>query len=182
METYIALLRGINVGGNNLLPMKGLVVLLESLYCQDVKTYIQSGNAVFRHEADEVSALSNRISAGIKKSYGFEPKVLVLKAAELERARASNPFREAESDPKTLHLYFLASAPIKPDMGMLERMKADSEEFVLKDNIVYLHAPDGIGRSKLASQAERALGVSATARNWQTVAQVMDIAKQCGRS
>lgn len=166
--------------GISLLPMKGLVALLESLYCQDVKTYIQSGNAVFRHEADEGPALSNRISAGIKKGYGFEPKVLVLKVAELERAIASNPFQEAESDPKTLHLYFLASAPIKPDLDMLERMKADSEEFVLKNNVFYLHA-DGIGRSKLASQAERALGVSATARNWRTVTQVMDMSKQCGR-
>jgi uncharacterized protein (DUF1697 family) len=181
METYIALFRGINVGGNNPLPMKGLVALLESLHCQDVKTYIQSGNAVFRHESDDITALSNRISAGIKKSYGFEPKVLVLKVAELERAIALNPFKEAESDPKTLHLYFLASAPAKPDLDTLERMKADSEEFVLKDNVFYLHAPDGIGRSKLASQAERALGVSATARNWRTVTQIMDIAKQCGQ-
>lgn len=180
MNTYIGLLRGINVGGNNILPMKGLVALLETLGFRDVRTYIQSGNVIFRHGKDKASILSKMISAGIKKEYGFEPQVLVRKVADIERAMAINPFREAESDPKTLHLYFLASVPKKPDMTMLESIKVSSERFVLKDDVFYLHAPNGVGRSKLAAQAERALGVSVTARNWRTISKIMDMAKQYG--
>ncbi len=180
MNTYIGLLRGINVGGNNILPMKGLVALLETLGFRDVRTYIQSGNVIFRHGEDKASILSKMISAGIKKEYGFEPQVLVRKVADIERAMAINPFREAESDPKTLHLYFLTSVPKKPDMTMLESIKVSSERFVLKDDVFYLQAPNGVGRSKLAAQAERALGVSVTARNWRTISKIMDMAKQYG--
>ena len=177
MKTYIALFRGINVGGNNILPMKELVVVLENLGADSVKTYIQSGNAVFQHESENVSGLSSRISAAIKESHGFEPRVLLLDLVEMEKAMASNPFPAAESEPKTLHLYFLASAPQNPDLKMLDSLKKADEQFKLIDNVFYLHAPDGIGRSKLAERAEKALGVAATARNWRTVSKIMAMAK-----
>lgn len=178
MKTYIALFRGINVGGNNILPMKELAALLEKLGAHGVKTYIQSGNAVFRHQAERASQLSSRISAAIKESHSFEPRVLLLDLVEMEQAMASNPFPEAESDPKTLHLYFLASAPRNPDLEMLDSLQKDNEQFKLIDNVFYLHAPDGIGRSKLAERVEKALGVAATARNWRTVSKIMVLAKQ----
>ena len=108
MKTYIALFRGINVGGNNVLPMKDLVTLLQNIGSQNVKTYIQSGNAVFQNKEENASLLSNRIRAAIKQSYGFEPRVLLLKPEEVERAVASNPFREAESERRTLQVHFLA--------------------------------------------------------------------------
>src|ERR671916_1642099 len=111
MKTYIAFFRGINVGGNNVLPMKELVALLENLGSQNVKTYIQSGNAVFQNEEEDASLLSNRIRAAIKKSHGFEPRVLMLEPEEIERVVGSNPLPEAESEPKTLHVHFLASMP-----------------------------------------------------------------------
>ena len=177
MKTYIAFFRGINVGGNNVLPMKELVTLLENLGSQSVKTYIQSGNAVFQNEEEDASLLSNRIRAAIKKSHGFEPQVLMLEPEEIERAVGSNPFPEAESEPKTLHVHFLASMPKNPDLGALESIKSDRERFALKDKVFYLHAPDGIGRSKLAAKAEKLLGVSATARNWRTVCKIMAMAK-----
>ena len=79
MKTYIALFRGINVGGNNVLPMKELVARLESIGAQNVKTYIQSGNAVFQSQETNASLLQNKISAAIKKSHGFEPQVFLLK-------------------------------------------------------------------------------------------------------
>ncbi len=177
MKSYIALFRGINVGGNNILPMKDLRALLEKLGAANVKTYIQSGNAVFQHEAEDISQLSSRISTAIKESHGFEPRVLLLDAAEMAQAMAANPFPEAESEPKTLHLYFLASAPQSPDLEMLESLKKDNEQFKLIDKVFYLYAPDGIGRSKLAERAEKALGVAATARNWRTVSKIMALAK-----
>ena len=178
MKTYVALFRGINVGGTNVLPMKDLVALLENIGSQKVKTYIQSGNAVFQSEEENASLLSNKIRAAIKKSYGFEPQLLLLTPEDIERAVESNPFPEAESEPKTLHAYFLASMPQNPDLGALKGIKSDRERFVLKDGVFYLHAPEGIGRSKLAANAEKLLGVSMTARNWRTVCKVMTMAKQ----
>lgn len=180
MTNYIALFRGINVGGNNLLLMKDLVAALENLGCQDVATYIQSGNAVFRSEVTDTSLLSDRIKAAIGESHGFEPMVLVLESEELEKAVRSNPFPEAESEPKTLHAYFLATPPERPDLEALEGIKGDRERFALGDRVFYLHAPDGIGRSKLAANAEKLLGIPTTARNWRTVSKLMEMADQCG--
>jgi uncharacterized protein (DUF1697 family) len=97
---------------------------------------------------------------------------------EIERAIEFNPFPEAESEPKTLHLNFLASIPKNPDLDALESIKSDRERFALKDRVFYLHAPDGIGRSKLAANTEKLLGVAITGRNWRTVCKVMTMAKQ----
>lgn len=178
MTTYIALFRGINVGGRNRLPMKDLAATLEDLGCQDVATYIQSGNAVFRSREQDASLLSETIKAAIKERHSFEPQVLLLASEGMERAIRSNPFSEAESEPKTLHLYFLAAPPERPDLDALEGMKDDRERFVLGDGVFYLHAPDGLGRSKLAANVEKLLGVPATARNWRTVRKVMEMAQQ----
>jgi uncharacterized protein (DUF1697 family) len=180
MTTYIALFRGINVGGKNKLPMKDLVATLENVGCQDVATYIQSGNAVFQSEEQDASLLSETIEAAIKERHGFEPLVLVLASEEMERAMGSNPFPGTESEPKTLHLYFLAAPPENPDLDALEGIKGDRERFVLGDGVFYLHAPDGIGRSKLAANIEKLLGVPVTARNWRTVRKVMEMAQQHG--
>lgn len=180
MRTWVALFRGINVGGNNILPMKDLVATLENAGAQDVETYIQSGNAVFSSKGTDASLLSDRIRGAIEEGHGFEPRVLLLGSEEVERAVRSNPFPEAESDPKTLHVYFLASSPERPDLDALERIKGDRERFVLEDGVFYLHAPDGVGRSKLAANAEKLLGVPTTARNWRTVRKVLEMAKQRG--
>ena len=175
MKSYIALFRGINVGGNNILPMKDLRVLLEELGAAKVKTYIQSGNAIFRHESEDTPQLSSKIGAAIKESHGFEPRVLLLDWAEMEQAMVANPFPQAEAEPKTLHLYFLASVPQNPDLSRLDNLKKDNEQFKLIDQVFYLYAPDGIGRSKVAERAEKALGVAATARNWRTVCKIRDM-------
>ena len=178
MKTWVALFRGINVGGNNILPMKELVATLENIGCQDVETYIQSGNTVFRSEEEDAWLLSDRIRAAIEESHGFEPRVIVLESEEFERVVRSNPFPEAESEPKSLHVYFLASSPERPDLDALEGIKGDRERFVLERDILYLHAPDGVGRSRLAAKAEKLLGVSATARNWRTVGKLATMAGQ----
>ena len=181
MKTYVALFRGINVGGTNVLPMKDLVALLENIGSRNVKTYIQSGNVVFQHKEEDASLLSEKIGAAIKKSHGFEPQVLVLGPEDIERAVASNPFPEAESEPKTLHVLFLASMPRSPDLGALESIRGDRERFALKDGFFYLHAPEGIGRSKLAANTEKVLGVFATGRNWRTIRKIMAMAKDRAR-
>lgn len=175
--TYIALFRGINVGGNKLVPMKELKEVLEQNGCVDVQTYIQSGNAIFRSGLSDAARLAKRLAAAILKSHGFEPRVLVLTRDELESAAAGNPFREVDENPRSVHLFFLAERPKKPDLKSLETLKATSERFHLKGSIFYLHTPDGFGVSKLAQRAERLLGVDATARNWRTVTTLLEMAK-----
>ena len=110
MTTWIALLRGINVGGRNILPMKELTRELEKIGCSNVQTYIQSGNVVFQSSVTRADSLAKRISQAILKSHGFRPGVMVLSAKEVEDAASSNPFPNAEVDPKSLHLFFLARA------------------------------------------------------------------------
>jgi uncharacterized protein (DUF1697 family)/uncharacterized protein YdhG (YjbR/CyaY superfamily) len=168
-KTFVALLRGVNVGGKNRLPMKELRAVLEKLGGEDVRTYLQSGNAVFRKTVDEPNVLAAEIGAALRESHGFEPSVLVLELADLERAIRGNPYPEAEEAPQSLHLFFLDATPRKPDLSMMARLRRGTERFSLEGNLLYLHAPDGVGRSKLAARAEHALGVSATARNWRTI-------------
>jgi uncharacterized protein (DUF1697 family) len=178
MKTIIALFRGINVGGRNKLPMRDLVAVLEDLGLTDVKTYIQSGNAAFHADGVDSAELSDAITATIQKRHGFAPQVLLLGISDLAEAIAANPFPEAETDPKMLHLFFPASMPPAPDLDSLAKIQLDSEQFALKGTVFYLHAPDGIGRSKLAAKVEKALGVPVTARNWRSATKIMEMAQQ----
>ncbi len=180
MVTTIALFRGINVGGKNILPMKDLRAGLESLGCEDVRTYIQSGNAVFRNSETAAPGLAERIRTAIHSSYGFEPAVLLVTADHLEEAMRSNPFPEGEADPSKLHLFFLGATPKEPDLDAIEGLRTESERFALVGEVAYLHAPDGIARSKLAARAERLLGVPATGRNWRSVTKILEMARQDG--
>jgi uncharacterized protein (DUF1697 family) len=176
MHTYIAFLRGINVGGKNILPMKELAALLEGLGLKDVATYLASGNVVFRSDTNDVDRLADEIKAAIGQGHGFTPQILIRSRHDLEEAMTANPFPEGESRPKTLHLFFLESPPADPDLEGLDSIKTATERFKLVDAVFYLHAPDGIGRSKVAARVEKLLGVTATARNWRTVSKVMALA------
>ena len=177
MTTSIALFRGINVGGRHMLPMKDLRALLEKAGCTQVRTYIQSGNAVFCSPTAG-AAFSQRLAGLIEKSHGFAPRILLLSRAELERAAAANPFPAAAENPKSVHLFFLAERPRKPDLAGLEACRARSEVFALDKTVFYLHTPEGFGTSKLAERAERLLGVAATARNWRTVTTLLEMARE----
>ncbi|HEY0665574.1 MAG TPA: DUF1697 domain-containing protein [Gallionella sp.] len=176
MTTFIALLRGINVGGNNKLAMKELAALLAGLGLRDVQTYIQSGNAVFRCDLKNRAALAAKISTAISEQHGFAPHVLLLDAAELRDAMADNPYSQAEADARSLYLFFLDEAPRQPDLQALDAIRTTTEQFKLAGKVFYLFAPDGIGRSKLAARAEKLLGVAATARNWSTVCRLAGMA------
>jgi uncharacterized protein (DUF1697 family) len=170
------LLRGINVGGNNKLPMRELVPLLERLGLQNVRTYIQSGNVVFQSEQADPAQHSQTITGAIRQGHGFAPYALVLDSQALQAAMAANPFPEGDAEPKSLHLFFMDASPQSFDAGVLDRVKASNERYQLIDKVFYLHTPDGIGRSKLAEIAGKGWGVNITARNWRTVNEVMAIA------
>ena len=178
MQTYIALFRGINVGGTGSLPMKELAALLEDLGCREVRTYIQSGNAVFASPEPDSAKLAAAISAEIKSRRGFEPQVLLLTRAEFEQAIAANPFPEAQSDPQSLHLGFLAVEPPVPNLAGIEKRRAASERWQLIGRVFYLCAPEGVGRSKLAAEVEKLLGVPLTDRNWRTVQAIAEMIRE----
>lgn len=157
--------------------MKRLKAALEEAGCLDVETYIQSGNAVFRSSVSDTARLAKRLSSAVLRNHGFEPRVLVLTRAELESAAADNPFAEGARNPASVHLFFLAETPRKPDVKALETLRTGSERFVLKGRVLYLHTPDGFGISKLAARAEKLLGVEATARNWRTVTTLLEMTR-----
>jgi uncharacterized protein (DUF1697 family) len=180
METWILLFRGINVGGNNILPMAKLKSDLESLKARNVHTYIQSGNAVFDSTARTASSLTRKIARRIEEQHGFRPHVLILNRDELLTAIKSNPFPRAVSDPRTLHFFFLAEPASDPDLEALDAAKSSTEQYRLTNGVFYLHAPDGIARSKLAANAEKYLGVVTTARNFRTVDKLLSIVTQNG--
>ena len=178
MKTRVVLLRGINVGGKNLLPMKELVAILEELGGSGIRTYIQSGNAVCVGPEGEAAALSRRIQNAVSARCGFEPQVLVLPATDIETAIRENPFAEADGEPKSVHVGFLASVPTNPDLQALEDLRSDSERFQLVGGFFFLHAPEGMARSKLAARAEKHLGVTTTFRNWRTVRALQGLAAE----
>ncbi len=176
MKPLIALFRGINVGGKNLLPMKELVQLFEDAGAANIKTYINSGNVVFAGPQSMGSQLSAMLGSKIKAKYGFEPALHILELKDIESAISGKPFPEAASTPEFLHAGFLAAKPKNPDMKKLASLKSQSEQFCLTDRIFYLHAPEGVGRSKLVANCEKILGVSMTDRNWRTVCRLRDLA------
>ncbi len=178
MNLWIALFRGINVGGNASLPMQELVAILQSLGCRGVQTYIQSGNAVFASPEADTTRLSAAIRSEIRRRLGFEPSVLLLTLLEFERAIAQNPFPEGEANPQALHVGFLAAEPSNPDLLELARLKKDSERFQLTGRVFYLFAPEGVGRSRLAVGAEKLLGVTLTDRNWRSVCAIAELARK----
>lgn len=176
MQQYIALFRGINVGGKNILPMKELTDILTSLGCTDIQTYIQSGNVVFSSSKKSVKNIAADISSTISKAKGFEPTVLLLTDRHLQDAIATNPYDTSSG--KALHFFFLAQPPKKPNIERLESLKTAIEQFTLTKSVLYLYAPDGIGRSRLAAAVEKSLGIPVTARNWNTVAKLAEMVKQ----
>ena len=176
MTTWIALFRGLNVAGSHRLPMADLKAMVEQNGCSDVQTYIQSGNVVFRSRQSDGARLAKELSAAVSRSHGFESRVVLLTRGELEHVMADNPFKQGSLNARSLHVFFLAERPKAPNLDSLAAVKAPTEDFALKDRVVYLSAPDGFGRSKMAQRVERLLGVEATARNWRTVTTLVEMA------
>ncbi len=182
MSTCIALLRAINVssGGKNSIRMADLKRLLEELGLQDVRTYLQSGNAVFRTGKADARKLAARIEARIADELGHRVSVLILSAEELEELASENPLWPAEGgDPSLFHATFLFEPVSKERFESLQLPAAEGERAVAGKGAVLLHCPHGYGRTKLNNAwFEKALGVRATTRNWKTVLALRDLCKQ----
>jgi uncharacterized protein (DUF1697 family) len=168
---YIGLLRGVNVGGKNKLPMAELRALLESLDHTEVSTFIQSGN-VFFTTAKPVT--EKTLETAIAKRFGINPSVMLRTPQEMRKVVKSNPF--ANADPGTLHVGFMAQKPPAAVLAKLDAERFLPDEFVVRGREYYLHLPNGLGRSKLPPYLDRQLKVPATVRNWNTVNKLLDLA------
>ncbi len=176
MATYIALLRGVNVGGNPL-KMDRLRAVCASLGFANPRTYLQSGNLVF-----DATASQSKVQLEIERKLAGETRlparVLVRSAAELKRLIAKNPFlKDNAVDRARLHVTFLSEAPTKEALKRLAAVDAGADEFRAIGSEIYLHCPMGYGHSKLSNnQLERLLDRTATTRNWNTVTTLAEMA------
>lgn len=168
-DVFVALFSGINVGGNRIVKMAELAAFFEQLGFADVKTYVQSGNVVFGAEGEDVAALTSRIEAAFENKWGFHSRILVRDADWLRRLVAGNPYPEAADAPKTLHAYALEREPTSEEIARLAEKCTGPERFEVKRDVLYLHAPDGLGKSVFANLIPRVLKVPGTARNWRSV-------------
>jgi uncharacterized protein (DUF1697 family) len=181
-QVYVAMVRAINVAGRPLL-MADLRALIETLPAEEVSTYLQSGNAVFRSAAPNAAAVAGAASARISSHLGTKVAVMVRGADDLARVVAHNPLASGGRDESKLHVTFLASEPGRDRAASLgatvpgagdDLFKADGRE-------VYLYCPDGYGRTKLNNAFfERKLAVAATTRNWRTVTRLDNMARALG--
>jgi uncharacterized protein (DUF1697 family) len=167
MSVFIALIRGINVGGNKLVKMADLKVRCEALGLSDVRTYLQSGNVVFRTAIKDRAKLAKDIEGAL----GVEAKVILRSAAELQKVIEANPMpAEAEREPKGFVVVFLEAKPAAAAMQSLRDAYSGPETMHLHGAELYIHYGAGMGKSKLTNVLiERKLGVAGTARNWNTV-------------
>ena len=176
--TYAALLRGINVGGSKKVPMAELRTLLQGLGYGDVGTYLQSGNAVFSTGHGDEESLAAELTAAIEKHFGFTVGVLVRDHAYLKSVREACPFPAAELEAKQLHVTYFSGPVDAERFASVDPAAFLPEEFRLGDRALYLYAPDGLGRSKLAetlSKPRLQKGVIATSRNWNTVVKLEEL-------
>lgn len=175
---WVVLLRGVNVGGGGRLPMADLRAALGAAGFHDVRTYIQSGNVVLdadrSNDADQVAA---RVATTIEDGFGFRPWIHLLDAGELRGIIAANPYGSAaEADPTSVHYHFVREVPPATSLARLTELADGGEDLSPGEDVVYLLAPNGIGRSKLAEALTKELSPRATARNHRSVLAVAALA------
>jgi uncharacterized protein (DUF1697 family) len=170
-STFISLLRGINVSGQNKLAMDELRNLYERLNLANVTSYVQSGNLVFESEERDSSRLARKIESQIEQTFGYSIPVIIRMADELHRILTTNPFLKGKNvDSTKLHVTFLHGSPPMMKLNKLKNPDKEGDEFSIGEGEIFLFCPNGYGRTKLSNAYfERKLNVSATTRNWKTV-------------
>jgi uncharacterized protein (DUF1697 family) len=179
LGTYVALLRAINVGGKNKLPMKDLAAMFTAAGCGEVQTYIQSGNVVCRASAELAARLPGLITAAISERFGFRAPVLLRTTGELREVAGVNPFLAAGADPEALHVAFLADLPEAARVAALDPDRSPPDAFAVRGREIYLHYPNGLGRTKLSNDYfDKKLSTISTVRNWRTVQKLLELTGQ----
>ena len=177
METYISLLRGINIGKKQL-PMKELKVMYESLGFKNVQTYIQSGNVFFRHKKTDVKRLSQMVEKKIEEVFGFDVRVLHLTIPLLQEIIDANPFNRQLSSTEKVYVAFLLTAITDEErLKKLKEMDFSPDEFVVTENAIYIYCDKGYGTTRINNNFfESKLKIAATTRNWNTTFKLKELA------
>jgi len=177
VATYVALLRGINLGNHHKLAMRDLEAICAGLGWNDVVTYLRSGNVVFTAGRAEPEALGRALAEALADQRGYDVPTLVRTARELASIASSNPLVGRGADPERCHVTFLAAPPAKATVAAIDPAAGKGDEFVVVGREVYLHCPNGYGRSPLANPFwERRFATVATTRNWRTVSALVEMA------
>jgi uncharacterized protein (DUF1697 family) len=173
---HVALLRGVNVGGRNLLPMKDLANMFVEAGCKDVRTYIQSGNVIFSAPPTALKGLPGLVTERIAQRFGYRIPVILRNSEQLGRILSGNPFLLAGETQKTLHVYFLADLPDRRAVGELDIDRSPTDSFRVSDREIYLHLPNGMARTKLTNAYfDSKLSTTSTARNWATLLKLFEL-------
>lgn len=180
MAVLISLLRGVNVGGHQKIKMDALRALYESLGLRPARTYVQSGSVVFKTRERNLAQLTGKIESAIERSFGFRPDVVIRTTSDLKDVIRRNPFAKRRSiDPRKLLVTFLARTPAPEYRERVSKIKADPEEMHIDGREVYIFFPNGIARPKLSwTQVAKNLKTTGTARNWNTVTQLLALAQE----
>jgi uncharacterized protein (DUF1697 family) len=180
MVTYIAILRGINVGGKRMIKMDALKQLFLSLGFSNIETYIQSGNVIFKSKKLNEDKLANIISEAIKNVFTYDVPTIVKNVDELKNIITNNPFTKDKSKLiEFLHVTFLNAIPTKENVEIITKLDFGDDAFSIIDNAVYLYCPNGYSNSKLTNSfLENKLKVTATTRNWKTCNELLSIGEK----
>jgi len=175
MNTYISILRGINVSGKNILKMADLKQLYETLGFMEVQTYIQSGNIIFRTNEQNIVTIEKTIKEKINSQFGYDIPVLIMNFEKLREIIEALPFKKI--DTTKLHVTFLSNKSESTHYDQIIEKKTKTELIHIAEDAVYIYCPDGYGKTKLSNNfLEKKLKVSATTRNWKTVNKLMGLA------
>jgi uncharacterized protein (DUF1697 family) len=176
LETYVALLRGVNVGGRNKLPMKDLAAMFERLGCTNVRAYVQSGNVVFDAPERALATIPARIAAAVRERFGHAPETIVRSREDLRSVIDGNPFVARGADLARLQVMFLAQRPSPERAASLDPDRSPGDEYVLAGRELYLYQPGGIAESKLTNAYfDAKLKTTSTGRSWRTVLAIADL-------
>ena len=171
MNTFVSILRGINVSGKRMIKMPELKSMYESMDFNNVRTYVQSGNVIFDTVLNDIKELDKKLERKIEEVFGHDVPVIILNKKDLEKAIRKNPFIEKKDvEIERLYITFLAEKPTSENIEKTASYSFPPDEFIIKDKLVYLHCPISYGNSKLNNNFfENKLKVVATTRNWKTV-------------
>jgi uncharacterized protein (DUF1697 family) len=179
--THLALLRGINVGGKNKLPMNVLVDLFLESGCKDVQTYIQSGNVTFTASKSALVRVADQVTARIAERFGYRTPVILRTLEQLRDVTLHNPFLDKGAAPEALHVMFLAGAPASPIVEKLDPDRSPLDAFHVRGQEIYLHLPNGVANSKLTNAYfDSRLATTSTSRNWRTVTKLLELMERGG--
>jgi uncharacterized protein (DUF1697 family) len=176
--THVALLRGVNVGGKNRLPMADLVQMFVEAGCADVRTYIQSGNVIFRANPARAEKLPGLIAKRIAEVFGYRVPVVLRTAGQLDDIIQNNPFLQAGAPEATLHVFFLADRPEARNIADLDPHRSPPDAFFVRDREIYVQLPNGVADSKLTNAYfDSRLATTSTGRNWRTVLKLHEMTR-----